>query len=97
MEFLLELLRDERQKRIEAENELIILRSILEPLQKKELEHCQVSKANKEKLLVKPSTDNHGAMFNKKICSNDKKITSEYGKLVCDCDCDNENSYDEVD
>ena len=37
--FLLQLLKEEREKRREVESELVILKAILEPLQQKEVDH----------------------------------------------------------
>ena len=46
MEFLLELLRDEREKRQAAERELETLRMILQPLQQREMDRIQHNRSS---------------------------------------------------
>ena len=44
MEFLLDLLREERQKRQELEREVMNMRMILEPLQQQEMDRIQANR-----------------------------------------------------
>ena len=88
MEFLLDLLNEERQKRKEAEQEVETLRAILKPLQQKEMDHI---KARREESIEKEL----GAYV--------RSAFPRRGRIVCDCDNhdkmvghDESASYDEV-
>ena len=85
MEFLLDLLKEERQRRLAAEEEVKMLKVAMGPLQQKELD--KISKAREASF---GSTRNQNTS---QLRNADNK-----GRLVCDCgDCDGHVGYDEVD
>ena len=69
LEFLLQLLKEEREKRREAESEVVILKTILEPLQRKEVDHYQ----KKRDASIQNIRENYY-----------RKQPHEHGRVVCD-------------
>ena len=69
LEFLLQLLKEEREKRREAESEVVILKTILEPLQQKEVDHYQ----KKRDVSIQNIRENYY-----------RKQPHKHGRVVCD-------------
>ena len=82
MEFLLELLKEERAKRESAEQELETLRLVLQPLQQKEMDRIKDRR--------QAAMENIRKQYYKKECNHGG------GELVCDGG-HADGSYDEVD
>ena len=82
MEFLLELLKEERARRQAAEQELETLRLVLEPLQQKEMDRIKHKR--------QAAMENIRKQYSKKECNHGG------GELVCDGGYA-DGSYDEVD
>ena len=109
-EFLLVLLKEERQKRLEAENEVELLRTVLAPLQQKEMDRIiterakAVNKMEEKKNNHPPSMNDaaskEGAVERELGTYIRQKYPETHGRLVCDCDCDDHHTtagYDEPD
>ena len=79
MEFILELLREERNKRQAAEEEVKLLRQMLEPLQQKVMDRIiENRKAGMRKSNEEPE----------EVTKRKAQNTQRRGRIVCDCNCD---------
>ena len=102
MEFILELLREERNKRQAAEEEVKLLRQMLEPFQQKAMERIiENRKAGMKKCNEETEEETK---------RREARNTQRRGRIVCDCGCDdhleenkatssgsNFDGYDELD
>ena len=97
IEFLLELLKEERNRRQTAEKEVKMLQTMLEPLQQKELD--RIRKAREDRDTRKNSSHIHGAASAEmELGTYVRNKFPSGGRIVCDCgDCDQHVGYDEVD
>ena len=98
IEFLLELLKEERNRRQTAENEVKLLQTMLEPLQQKELD--RITKAREDRDRRKNSSHIHGAASTSAEMDLGTYVRNKFpkGRIVCDSgDCDQHAGYDEVD
>ena len=104
MEVLLELLKEEREKRQAAECEVQTLRMILQPLQEKEMARiqrrkCDVEdkKQNIQQIPIDQSLgESHDYPVERELGSCIQHKFHGRGRIVCDCFCD-DPGYDEVD
>ena len=100
------LLKEERAKRLEAENEAEILRTILAPLQQKEMDRITSGRTPLEKKNNQPPSMNvtspqEGDVARELATYVRQKYPEPIrGRIVCDCGCDDHHthvSYDELD
>ena len=103
MEFILELLREERNKRQAAEEEVKLLRQMLEPLQQKVMDRII---ENRKAVMKKCYEETEEETKGKEVRNSNPRR----GRIVCDCGCDdhleenkatssgsNFDGYDELD
>ena len=90
MEFLSDLLKEERVKRQAAEEEVKVLRLMLEPLQQRVMELIQMNR--KASMSDKNTSSRSGVSSeegSKKEKYSQEKIPRK-GRIVCDCGCNDD-------
>ena len=106
MEFLLDLLRDEREKRQAAEQEVETLRAILQPLQQEEMDRIIARRLSQIENIKKIHKETQpeckpvaGGSTEKELGTYVRNKFPRKGRIVCDCGCTEQEpvSYDEID
>ena len=98
IDFLLELLKEERSRRQSAENEVKLLQVMLEPLQQKELDRIRKAREDSLRNTRRNVNDVCGAASISPEMELGSYVRNKFpdgGRIECDCgECDKYVSYD---